>query len=298
MGETIRAQITLTPTESKSLIAKGVVRMDVFRKALRHGIITIHPSTSTAFIMEEIIGKMPEGKIVSGIVTPFGTCFARRALNELETRKQRGKSVSVGSFQPWVIMHGQVKDGIKLCDILEKMGANDIYVKSGNALDCDGNVGVFIASLSGGTIGKAFSVCMAKGINLILPVGLEKLISISIREASKEAGIRKMDYSMGLPIGLLPIVGIVVTELEAIRVLTGATSIPIGAGGVAGAEGSVTLVLKGSCQKVRKTIEIVNSIKGKKLPRIVPSECTTCTRLTCPFRGAPHPLKKSSAFKL
>lgn len=42
---------------------------------------------------------------------------------------------------------------------------------------------------------------------------------------------------MGFPAGLLPISGIVVTELDAIKVLTGASAIQIGGGWGYGSEG-------------------------------------------------------------
>ena len=56
----MRAQVSLIPTESKQLIAKAVARMEVVRKASAEGIIVIHPSSSTYFIVEELVGCQPQ----------------------------------------------------------------------------------------------------------------------------------------------------------------------------------------------------------------------------------------------
>ena len=56
----MRAQVSLTPAESKKLIAKAVVNMDVVKRALAEGIVVMHPSSSTFFIAEELTGKRPK----------------------------------------------------------------------------------------------------------------------------------------------------------------------------------------------------------------------------------------------
>ena len=47
------AQIVLTPAESKKLIAKAVARLETVQQAANRGIIALHPSSSTYFIIEE-----------------------------------------------------------------------------------------------------------------------------------------------------------------------------------------------------------------------------------------------------
>jgi hypothetical protein len=72
---------------------------------------------------------------------------------------------------------------------------------------------------------------------------LGKLISVSIEEAVEAAKYRlTLSYSMGARCSLLQCEGQVVPELRAIEILTGATAIRIGAGGIDGAEGAITLV--------------------------------------------------------
>lgn len=279
----MRAQVTLIPPESKRLISKAVVQMEVVRRALKEGIVTIHPSTTTFFIMNEISGEMPIG-FLCGAVIPQGMSGA---VHSEEYFSAATAQKNIGLFKPWIIRNGKIESlrpaaegGATLDKILSEMGPKDVYIKSGNALDPQGNVGVFIGSLTGGTIARALGICAGRGVNLILPMGLEKLIPISVFEASEEAGIMRMDYSMGGSVGLFPIgTGTVVTEVKAIEILTGATAIPIGAGGVGGAEGAITLVIKGDEDQVQKSIKIIEGVKGTKLPEIAFHEVVTRRRL-------------------
>ena len=69
------AQITLVPSESKKLIARAVASLDFMKKAATEGIIMMHPSSSTYFVVEAITGKKPGTNYwVCGVVAPRGTC--------------------------------------------------------------------------------------------------------------------------------------------------------------------------------------------------------------------------------
>jgi hypothetical protein len=57
--------------------------------------------------------------------------------------------------------------------------------------------------------------------------------------------------------------GEIVTELEAIKILTGATAFQSSAGGVSGAEGGVWLVFRGTRDQVKKALDLVRSIQGE-----------------------------------
>lgn len=97
-----------------------------------------------------------------------------------------------------------------------------------------------------------------------------------------------MDDSMGMPCMLVPTKGgIVVTEIEAIEILTGAEAIPISAGGVTGAEGAVTLVIKGAEAQVRAAKEIIVDVKGEKRSDVVRVNCDECPRHHSIFKKDP-----------
>ena len=281
----MRAQISLTPTESKKLIAKAVVNMDVVKQALAEGIVVMHPSSSTIFIAEEITGERPKTSVwVCGVIVPKGACISGAA-HKMNVEHPQVTSKTPEDFSDsWVIEGGKLSTGISLRDLFERMGPKDVYIKGVNALDTEGTVGVLIGNRAeGGTIGRVTAASRRKGFSLIFPVGLEKLIPIRIEDAAKEALKTQYDYAMGINSGLFPCKGIVVTELKATEVLSGATAIPISAGGLDGAEGSITLVVKGEKEQVTKAIEYAEQSKGACLPQADPPKCENCGSGICDF---------------
>jgi hypothetical protein len=168
------------------------------------------------------------------------------------------------------------------------MGPKDVYVKGVNAIDPQGKVGVLIGNdIEGGTIGRVLAAQKKKGFTIIYPVGIEKLIPISIEEAVTAAKDRlNLSYSMGGRCSLLQCEGKVVTELKAIEILTGANAIPIGAGGVDGAEGAITLVISGDDHQVKKAINYIEDVKGAKISRqFRQTDCTKCNDEHCALKG-------------
>ncbi len=147
-----------------------------------------------------------------------------------------------------------------------------------------GHVSMLIGNrVEGGTVGRVMAASRRKGFSVIFPAVLEKLIPIPGELAAKEAIKPDYDYSMGINCGLLPCKGITVTEPKAIEILTGAAAFPISAGGVGGAEGSVTLVIKGTDDQVKKAIEYAEQCKGAKLPTVYTPNCDTCAARLCDF---------------
>ncbi len=293
---TMRAQISLTPTESKKLIAKAVVNMDVVKRALAEGIVVMHPSSSTFFIAEELTGKRPKTPVwVCGVIVPKGACLSLRASKMSVDRPRIGISHPEDFTNSWVIQGGKLSTGTSLRDLFEKMGPKDVYIKGVNALDTKGTVGILIGNrVEGGTIGRVIAASKRKGFSLIFPVGLEKLIPIHIEEAAKEALKTQYDYSMGINCGLWPCKeGVVVTELKAIEILSGATAIPIAAGGLDGAEGAITLVVKGEKEEVTKAIEYVEQSKGARLPKANSPNCEDCGAALCDFPVKAKPWVRS-----
>jgi len=96
-------------------------------------------------------------------------------------------------------------EDLTLDDVLKRMSGKDVFIKGANAIDPQGNAGIFLGSPIGGTVGRVLGTAMAKGINIVIPVGLEKMIPTPTSKAATEVGIERMDYSMGMPVGLLPL---------------------------------------------------------------------------------------------
>lgn len=268
----MRVQVTLTPPESKRLIAKAVAKLDAVGKARKDGIILVGASTTCAFVLEELTNRKITRGYGCGITIPRGTCIMQEMLNSIRER---------GYAKTWTLEKGKLHEDLPVDEVLKRMGAGDVFIKGANAIDPHGNAGIFLGSPIGGTVGRVVGTAMAKGINIVIPVGLEKMIPTPISKAAVEAGTQRMDYSMGMPVGLLPLSGTVVDEVKAFQILTGAEAIPIGAGGVGGAEGAVTLVIKGSDSQVKRSLQIANSVKGTQEPATQPPECSDCRYPRC-----------------
>jgi hypothetical protein len=96
-----------------------------------------------------------------------------------------------------------------------------------------------------------------------MPVGLEKMIP-SVIEAALHSGIYRFKYSTGLPAKIMPVTtGKVVTEIQALGVLTGVRAYHLASGGVGGSEGAVVLAIEGDEDRVVKAFDLVKSIKGE-----------------------------------
>lgn len=238
-----QVQITLTPAESKRIIAMGVKELPIIQQALRKGIILITLGSTNAYVAEELTGKtIDHARYGAGYIDGTTTVLPfEKRLPEIALRN--GKEVK--------------EEGI-----IKEMGAHDVVIKGANALDPQGIAGVMMANPQGGTTGSLIGAIMARGINLIIPVGLEKSIPYSVVEVSRRTGIQRCSRATGLPVGIMPLCGTVITEVTALTLLGAEDVFPIGAGGINGGEGSITLCVMG--KKADEIFELVQKVKGKK----------------------------------
>ncbi len=278
------AQVILTPTESKKLIGQAVAAMPEVRKAAKEGVVVLHPSSSTWFVVEALTGSIPTTNVwVCGAITPKGACgdigvhAGERTLNKVS---------GPGGFpHSWVIRGGELLAGETLEDLMAAMGPDDVYIKGVNAIDPQGNVGIMVGNpTEGGTIGFVVSTKRKRPFHLVFPVGLEKLIPLPVAQVAKEAKRAECEYAMGAAVGMFACAeGQSVTEIDAIRILSGAEAVPIGAGGLSGAEGAIYLVIKGDNDQVGQAVEAVERCKGAKLPQVRQFNCHDCPNTMCAF---------------
>ena len=158
-----------------------------------------------------------------------------------------------------IFKNGEVDENLNRYNAVEHMKKGDIYIKGANALDYINNMaGVLIGSSTGGTVGAVLGSIIGKKIELIIPIGLEKLVVDDMYELSWIAS--QLD-SEGP--SLWPISGTIITEIEALGVLTGVDAYLYSAGGVAGAEGAVRLLLDGTDEDVQTALDLIESIQGE-----------------------------------
>lgn len=238
----MRTDLVLTVAQSKRLIAKGVAKYPPVQDALASGTVSIAKGGTNAYIVEEILGKpIEKHHYVLGQVLPAGV-----------SRADADLSADVPDV---VLVKGQPVAGASATGALAHMKAGDVFVKGANALNyAAGVAGLLVGHPTGGTMGAAIGTLIARRIRLLIPIGLEKETPADIVEAA-----RTLEEEGGNGPSLWPIYGDVFTEIEALRVLCGVDAVPIGAGGVAGAEGAVWLACFGDDQQV----QAVNALAGE-----------------------------------
>jgi len=243
------AMAVLNASESRRLLAKATTALPEVKKAWEKGTIILARGITNAYIAEELfhISVEPKGGQTIGMVA---------------------KGIADANAGPppcsqQVVKGGKPLEGANSNTEILSFGPDDVFIKGANAVDAEGNAGVYSSSVKGGTIGMAWPILMPRGCHLIMPVGLEKMVA-SVTEAAKHTGIYHFTYSTGLPVKLIPVpLAKVITEIQAFAILADVRAYHIGSGGVGGSEGSVHFALEGDEKNVEKAFELVKSIKGE-----------------------------------
>lgn len=243
--------ITLTPPQAKQLLAEAVAVHPAVQRALQDGTIIIGVGTTNALVAARLTGRaIDERTFCAGIVINGELDVIPREKRLPPIILRQGREVKADPAQ-----------------ILKDFGPRDVMIKGANAVDTAGVAGVLLGSREGGTIGRSLGIIMARGSKLIIPVGLEKLIP-SVPDAVKMLGQDRITAATGMKVGMMPVWGAdVITEIEALSLLAGASATPVAAGGWGESQGSVTLALKGSVHQVNHALQWVQFVKGRLTER-------------------------------
>ncbi|MDO8637769.1 MAG: hypothetical protein Q7R34_16295, partial [Dehalococcoidia bacterium] len=237
-----------TPSESRRLIARAVANMPEVKNALLNNILIIARGVTNAFVAEEILGIKIDDK----------SRYTLGCITGGELTANTGED----RMKPFVLVKGQKSD-ISPREALKDFDGQSVYIKGANAVDMQGNAGILMSNPDGGSIGEALPPLLARGSRLIVPVGLEKLVP-SVIEATPRCGIFHFKYSTGLPVSMTPLVSaLVVTEIQALKILCGLSAYHVASGGIGGSEGSVVLSVEGSPQELEVGFSLIKSIKGE-----------------------------------
>jgi hypothetical protein len=241
-----REEIILTVSEGKRLIGLGVAALPVVRRAYQSGTIGLARGSTNGYVAEAILGRpMDRVGFTTGLTLPNG----HRA-SALRGEREVGELI---------IERGIVVANKSLAEAARTMGPDDVLIKGANALNYRKQVaGIMIQSAAGGTIGGILGAVMGRRITLILPVGLEKEMAFDIVEAN-----RALERHLKPARALWPVTGIIITEIEALSILTGVEAIQIGAGGVGGAEGSIRLLIQGTTEEMQAAGRLLGQVYGE-----------------------------------
>jgi len=244
----VQAQVVLTPSESKTLIAKAVAEMPIVKHALANGMVIIAKGTTNTYVAEALTGTdVPHGAYVYGRTYP---AKGGKQLPEIE------------SIDEIVLIKGETQRDLALEDAVKLLKPGDVVIKGANALDYENKTaGVLIGSSTGGTSGKIMPYVVARKAHLVVPVGLEKQIAGRVLDVANK--MREPVESLHDIPSMFLYTGHIVTEIEALDLLAGVSAFQAAAGGIGGAEGAVRLVCRGTREQVEKALAVVEAIQGE-----------------------------------
>jgi hypothetical protein len=245
-------QFLITPQAGKRLIARTLAKHPAIIKALKNGTLIIIAGTTNGYVAEEILKTHK-------IATNFSRKHFFRGItipsNKTVTRE--GRLSDESKFPGDVVIRNGVWEKEKtIADVIDNLKEGDVILKGANALDLTRKqAAILIGHPKAGTIGLTLPVVAGRRVKLIIPVGLEKRVNGDLNSIAQKLNAPGAGGSR-----LLPVPGEVFTELEAMKVLTGAEVELIAAGGVCGAEGSCWISVNGSEEQEEFAEQIIASV--------------------------------------
>ena len=240
----MKIEIVLTVSQSKKLIALGVKQHPVVKTALNNGTIAICRGTTCSYVAGEFLGHSLEPfSYTTGLTLP------KNPYPEVTTPNSKLHDI--------IIRKGEIHmDGDTVIEASRNMSAGDVIIKGANALNYEKKTaGCLVGHPAGGTVGGFWGVLYGRKIHLVIPVGLEKEIACDIHTISRLSMDENPDTA------LMPMIGNIVTEIEAVTILTGASAYQMAAGGIRGAEGSVRLLICGTPEQITAVKTLVSEIE-------------------------------------
>ena len=245
----MKAHVKLTVSESKRLIAKGVAALPAVRAAIQSGMVALGTGSTNSYVYEELLGvRIDRAAYRSGVILPTG-------------KSVRDYTHAPGDVLPDLILRdGQPAPGLDRFKAILEMKRGDVFIKGANALSADRRLAaVLIGAENGGTVGGTLGHILGKGITLVVPVGLEKMVGDDLVESAR--ALLEPD-APGPRLAVLA-GATVVTEIEALEALAGVRVREIAAGGVGGAEGGVWLLVEGDDAAVKKALALADQVHGE-----------------------------------
>jgi hypothetical protein len=248
-------QTSITPAAGKRLIARSIFQHQAIKEALKSGTIVVAAGTTNGYVAEELLAACGDG---SGFSRK--RFFRGITLPPYQKITDSGRVPDESRFPGDVIIQkGIYVKGKTIFDVIDNLKEGDIILKGANAVDLmRKQAGVLIGDTKGGTIVAALQAVTGRRVRLILPVGLEKRVATDLNTI---ANLLNAPGAHGAR--MFPVPGEVVTEIEAIMMLTGASTELVAAGGVCGAEGTVWLAISGTPEQEEAARELLSEIRGE-----------------------------------
>ncbi|MBN1904728.1 MAG: hypothetical protein JW927_06490 [Deltaproteobacteria bacterium] len=248
-------QTSITPAAGKRLIARSILKHTAIKAALESGTIVVIAGTTNGYVAEELLtaygydNEFSRKRFFRGITLPPNYKIT-------DSGRLSDESRFPGDL---IIQKGAIIKGKTIFDVVDELREGDVILKGANAVDLTHKqAGVLIGDTKGGTIVAALQAVYGRRVRLILPVGLEKRVTTDLNII---ASLLNTPGAHGAR--MLPVTGEVITELEAIMMITGASAELVAAGGVCGAEGAVWLAISGTPEQEEAVKEILAEIRDE-----------------------------------
>lgn len=242
-------QFMLTVAAGKRLIAKAVAAGEPVKKALDGHTIVVTSGSTNGYVAEELLtligqkGDFSKNSFLRGVNVGPGGKVEKGPFNATDV----------------VIENGKWQREKTIFDAAPGLKNGDVIIKGANALNAERTLaGIQIGNPTFGTSEPILEAVLGRRAQLIIPIGLEKrifgdLAAIAARlNAPSASGVR-----------LLPVAGTIVTELEAVALLTGAAAELVAAGGILGAEGSCWIAVSGTDDELQAASVILDSVANE-----------------------------------
>jgi hypothetical protein len=244
-------QVLLTPVMGKRLIAIAMAQHPDVQRVLAKGTLVIIAGTTNGYVAEEILRSLGQ----SG--------FSREGFRRGVTVAHGAKVAKVEFPGDVIIRNGVWLKGKQIYEATDDLQHGDVILKGANAFDPQGQPAIYIGHEKGGTIISALMAVVGRRAQLIVPVGLEKRVFESVHTLALRCNALDTDGPR-----YLPFPGRIFTEIDAIRLLTGAEACLMASGGVHGAEGGVYLGLNGAPSQVQAAVALVRTVEDEPLTRV------------------------------
>ena len=240
-------QVCVTTVMGKRLIGKAMVLHHDIQRVLEDGILVIIAGTTNGYVAEEILQSLGQQE-----------GFSRRGFRRGVTVAPGAKVAQADFPGDVVICKGVWQKGQTVFDVADDLKAGDVVLKGANAFDPRGQAAVQIGHPQGGTILAALAGVFGRRVQLLVPVGLEKRVFEDVNTLAQRCNAPQAKGPR-----LLPMPGTIFTELDAIRLMTGAKACLLAAGGIYGAEGAAWLGLDGTDEQVMAAAELIRSLASE-----------------------------------
>jgi len=239
----------------KRLIAKTIAKHPTIVKAIKNGTVVIVAGTTNGYVAEEILKSYK-------IDGEFSREHFFRGLTLPPTAKvtKEGRLVDESKFPGDVVITKCVwQKGKTIADVVDSLQEGDVILKGANALDLTHRqAAVLVGHPKAGTIGLLLPAIVGRRVKLIIPVGLEKRVDQDLNALASKLNTPGSDGYR-----LMPLLGEVFTELDALIALTGAKVDLIAAGGVCGAEGGCWISVTGEPEQEAFAEKVLSSVAAE-----------------------------------